>query len=459
METSFQHEDIPLGHIRLLQLHGLDHDLTPESHETLRGEICIGPLNEAPKYKALSYVWGDPSFTEELRCTKGSLRITANLSAALHELASLCDQLLWVDQLCINQSDLAERSQQVNIMGSIFQSAEEVLLWLGPDTQGYAAAAVNFIQEIGLRWARPFSGGISVTDQSLADDNLPVITSIKWTALNSSLQSPYFGRVWILQEVMLASSKILLWGSQRIAWMDFERLLVWLLDSEGLSGDETPVDRDALVRAHQITHCTPSFLKLLIMTTTRTATDERDKVFALLGLFDHSSEPLLADYTMSVIDVFRNAALYIMRRDQVFQVLSSVHCDSENGPDVDEGWPSWVPRWHAGGPMSLTGDGCGFCASADIPFDIETLPVSGSNVVTFAGVECGEVRQLGTVNKGGSRGSTMVQFHQIWEAWTMLSQNTVVPPSTSPTIQALLLTFLCAGAATADSTKVLAMGR
>ena len=38
---------------------------------------------------------------------------------------------LWVDALCINQADLAERLQQVIIMGSIYSQAERVILWLG----------------------------------------------------------------------------------------------------------------------------------------------------------------------------------------------------------------------------------------------------------------------------------------------------------------------------------------
>lgn len=43
--------------------------------------------------------------------------------------------LLWVDTLCINQTDLQERSHQVNMMGKIYSKADRVLIWLGEESQ------------------------------------------------------------------------------------------------------------------------------------------------------------------------------------------------------------------------------------------------------------------------------------------------------------------------------------
>lgn len=39
---------------------------------------------------------------------------------------------IWADAICIDQSKLAERSQQVQLMRQIYQSASVVLVWLGP---------------------------------------------------------------------------------------------------------------------------------------------------------------------------------------------------------------------------------------------------------------------------------------------------------------------------------------
>ncbi|OCL02256.1 HET-domain-containing protein [Glonium stellatum] len=59
--------------------------------------------------------------------------ITENLFFALQRLQDTIDTLiLWVDSLCINQSNNDEKSKQVELMGSIYQQAACVIAWLGP---------------------------------------------------------------------------------------------------------------------------------------------------------------------------------------------------------------------------------------------------------------------------------------------------------------------------------------
>ncbi len=38
---------------------------------------------------------------------------------------------LWIDQVCIEQNDKDEKSAPVKLMGEIYESAHEVLVWLG----------------------------------------------------------------------------------------------------------------------------------------------------------------------------------------------------------------------------------------------------------------------------------------------------------------------------------------
>ena len=89
-------------------------------------------LSDNPSYEALSYTWGQPIFPEILNTHKGFLRITENLALALRRLR-LYDRVryLWVDAVCINQNDTAEKSRQVAMMGSIYRSARQVICWLG----------------------------------------------------------------------------------------------------------------------------------------------------------------------------------------------------------------------------------------------------------------------------------------------------------------------------------------
>ena len=40
---------------------------------------------------------------------------------------------IWADAICIDQSNLQERAQQVQMMGSIYRAARKVCAWLGED--------------------------------------------------------------------------------------------------------------------------------------------------------------------------------------------------------------------------------------------------------------------------------------------------------------------------------------
>ncbi|OAA59616.1 het domain containing protein [Niveomyces insectorum RCEF 264] len=114
-----------------------------------------------PVYEALSYAWGTsppccPVWVEEedeqkeeeeeeeeeprADIARPSLLVTPNLDAALRHLRyrgdngdGTDDRLLWVDALCINQRDLAERSRQVQQMRRIYEHCTADLAWLGPN--------------------------------------------------------------------------------------------------------------------------------------------------------------------------------------------------------------------------------------------------------------------------------------------------------------------------------------
>jgi hypothetical protein len=56
----------------------------------------------------------------------------ANLEKALRRFRrENLHQALWVDAICINQTDMAERSKQVSVMGQIYKSCRECAIWLG----------------------------------------------------------------------------------------------------------------------------------------------------------------------------------------------------------------------------------------------------------------------------------------------------------------------------------------
>jgi hypothetical protein len=64
---------------------------------------------------------------------EGRLSITENLHSALRQLRQTENhRILWVDAVCINQSDDVEKGRQVALMGEIYKRASSVLVWLAP---------------------------------------------------------------------------------------------------------------------------------------------------------------------------------------------------------------------------------------------------------------------------------------------------------------------------------------
>ncbi|ETS07232.1 HET-domain-containing protein [Trichoderma reesei RUT C-30] len=85
-----------------------------------------------PKYEALSYTWGDENDRREIAVNGYIVDVTVNLYSALRRLRLENEtRVLWIDALCINQTDLDERSQQVQLMRNIYtlmQTVQEVIL-------------------------------------------------------------------------------------------------------------------------------------------------------------------------------------------------------------------------------------------------------------------------------------------------------------------------------------------
>jgi len=81
-------------------------------------------------YDAVSYLWGDHSHGAILVEHK-HYAVTSSVMSLLRDLRLLeRSRFLWIDQICINQTDFAEKNCQVSIMADIFSRADTVRVWL-----------------------------------------------------------------------------------------------------------------------------------------------------------------------------------------------------------------------------------------------------------------------------------------------------------------------------------------
>lgn len=165
--SKFQYESMGEGEsIRMLIV------FPGQQNDPLKGKLElfeVGPSlslegAESPlastSYEPLSYMWGSPPSNGNhqifisTRTGYGSLQLTASLYAALKRLRyANRERRLWADQICINQKDLDERSQQVQFMNMIYKHASHVLVWLGqdeigPDGKSVAESAFSLVRKL-----------------------------------------------------------------------------------------------------------------------------------------------------------------------------------------------------------------------------------------------------------------------------------------------------------------------
>ncbi|KAF5543670.1 het-domain-containing protein [Fusarium phyllophilum] len=115
-------------------------------------EMDVTELHDQLPFNALSYVWGDPKNTEIIRVNGHEHPVTISLASALRcvpqhlsQSKHAAGQKLWVDAICINQADDAEKSHQVAKMGEIYSQSGLVLCWLGPLSDSIGTA-IDVIQ-------------------------------------------------------------------------------------------------------------------------------------------------------------------------------------------------------------------------------------------------------------------------------------------------------------------------
>jgi hypothetical protein len=104
-------------------------------------EICI-QLHEVSldtpqlNFRALSYVRGDAQDTRPILIEGKILLVTKNCETALRCLRQAGKTTtIWIDAICIDQSNLSERSRQVTLMGEIYRNVEGVVAFLGHDDE------------------------------------------------------------------------------------------------------------------------------------------------------------------------------------------------------------------------------------------------------------------------------------------------------------------------------------
>ena len=271
------------------------------TREALRFSITIFPRHIAPLYTAVSYCWGDEEASELIYLDDRPFRVRRNLWSCLYYLGLDAGRSgythLWVDAICINQSNPSERNAQIRRMDQTYLNAACVSVWLGLPT------APEYIRR---EWP----------------EHLPVTTSearsFDWSDSSTDLSNrPYWSRFWVIQEFLLGQNVVLCCSNNRLDWGMFRTILCWEIGisefdpNYGTTGRDTnrvmPTTHSALpLVMHRHADKFPEYLQPLYDLVVRhhrsECRDPRDRVFALLGLVTPQERRLLErffpDYSM-----------------------------------------------------------------------------------------------------------------------------------------------------------------
>lgn len=84
------------------------------------------------RYESLFYKYGWPLPVDVLLLDGVEVAVGGELAAALRRLRDANEERrIWIDAVCINQNDIAEKNEHVKMMGQIYAQASMVHVWLG----------------------------------------------------------------------------------------------------------------------------------------------------------------------------------------------------------------------------------------------------------------------------------------------------------------------------------------
>ncbi|KXH68419.1 heterokaryon incompatibility protein [Colletotrichum salicis] len=356
----------------------------------LKCAISTTPIATPRLFKALSYTWGTSGATHSIDVEGASFRITASLDTALRHIRLKDEPVtLWIDQICINQEDGAEKGNQVALMTQIYTKAEQVIVWLGP-AEDNSDALMECLHEIGQEAAD------LAIESYLTKERLPLLHKImrnenpedpvtmqyqplmakavaklktllhEMVAWNERL---WFTRVWVIQEQALGSDPFFLCGYKTVKldlipfamliWDgcvseatvevpptgadEFRRLLLKAQDRRS-----SPLMAVRRRRRNFIKGVGPGddfyhVLKKAYVDGDAQATQSRDRIYGLLSLATDADQlGITPDYvTEDSHPTFIEAAHALVRVGRI-EMLSF----SQFPKDI-EGLPSWVPDWRS----------------------------------------------------------------------------------------------------------------
>ncbi|TRX93421.1 hypothetical protein FHL15_005696 [Xylaria flabelliformis] len=362
-----------------------------------------------PSYRCLSYTWGDPldrslsspgnhmpmsserdHYVENDK--DGSvIKVTENLVDALQQISRIqCSDdkgqisSWWVDAICINQEDDNEKNAQVAVMDQIYQKAESVLIWLGKEDE-HTGVAIKVLESLAS--VSPTLAKTPRTLRSFNMDSFRILDSLYGLCTDIGMQDvqlqdlvhyaaflerKWFTRMWVVQESFFSAATTVFCGQCEIKWamiQDSSRVLAqtgmdtllkayvgyatqYSLDVDAIRLPDNRLSNQLIFGSLQRgTGEAIGLGQLLSYSRSFEASNPRDKVYAVLGLWKYTRSDGLGriditpDYNKDTSNVYIEATIAAIHESGNLDVLSLIEgTSSERTVEL----PSWVPDYSQG---------------------------------------------------------------------------------------------------------------
>lgn len=230
-------------------------------------------------------------------------------------------------------------------MREIYETAQRVVMWVGEE-----ADDSHVIFEHINKWTTyrdDYNAGRTTENDpwNEAHINMPTYIGDTRTALEAFCRRPYFSRTWVIQEVAVSKQVLVICGRDQA---ELDLLLMGASFKRANSYDPF-AGIEPVTHFHELRQISRPCKLPSILRYSRycSATDPRDKVFGLLGLFH---KPLIAvDYASDVETVFRDFTEAVLQYEQNLEFL---HWFGVSERQI-HGLPSWVPDYTASKPIGV----------------------------------------------------------------------------------------------------------
>lgn len=310
--------------IRLLKVQKSSDESAPITLDLRHASLEDGKL-----FYALSYTWGDETPTTQIAIrdgvTPGFVSVRRNLFEYLREARrstqDWSSEWIWIDQISINQEDQDEKGHQVGQMRKLYSITKATLVWPWSWSKNSLEAVKVFLADCQVdhnQWICNTSELLASAEEccdiwshvSWKRRAVDLLRRLTYGQYMQAIETPYWERLWIIQEFVLAPSCYIIlngtsWTPEQFEWV-MRGITSMVMRGIDPSRRETLKNLHDFERYREMKKSTEIFSwdQVLHLSKDACCTKPLDRVYGVMGLV-HESLHVLPDYSISGMELLR----------------------------------------------------------------------------------------------------------------------------------------------------------